>query len=404
MIHRIICHAVIIVASTLLAVGVHGAKVVALATGAPLPKASVFDNRGVFVGVCSDFGELPAIDLSSYPLTVRMIGYSPATIDSPDIEEIALEEIEYELPEIVVDSKRHKVLHLIGYVREYSTLSTYTDTVVLFREKTVDFMIPTKRADKYKGWTNPRVLASKSYYHFSNSEGLDSVSKYFRQNFSWSDLVGIFSTVRVPEKLGKVEEGADTIYGKYSPTSIWRKTGGSLYLDNDILGEIQNREWMPELFKLFSRNVDFTKFNIGYVFSGHEGDRVFADDIASVAFNIESFGKGDYMKRVMHTNDPIYMTTYGEIYITDREYISVGEARKWEKNPPLGDEIGIKPPQQAPMLSQATQELVNRVNNFDYTAALIDAETDKAYKVMNKFNHSRKKKGIIKKVLGKIFQ
>ena len=64
-----------------------------------------------------------------------MIGYSPATIDSPDIEEIALEEIEYELPEIVVDSKRHKVLHLIGYVREYSTLSTYTDTVVLFREK-----------------------------------------------------------------------------------------------------------------------------------------------------------------------------------------------------------------------------------------------------------------------------
>ena len=51
------------------------------------------------------------------------------------------------------------------------------------------------------------------------------------------------------------------------------------------------------------------------------------------------------MKRVMHTNDPIYMTTYGEIYITDREYISVGEARKWEKNPPLGDEIGIKPPQ-----------------------------------------------------------
>ena len=136
------------------------------------------------------------------------------------------------------------------------------------------------------------MLASKSYYHFSNSEGLDSVSKYFRQNFSWSDLVGIFSTVRVPEKLGKVEEGADTIYGKYSPTSIWRKTGGSLYLDNDILGEIQNREWMPELFKLFSRNVDFTKFNIGYVFSGHEGDRIFADDIASVAFNIESFGKG----------------------------------------------------------------------------------------------------------------
>ena len=134
--------------------------------------------------------------------------------------------------------------------------------------------------------------------------------------------------MRVPEKLGKVEEGADTIYGKYSPTSIWRKTGGSLYLDNDILGEIQNREWMPELFKLFSRNVDFTKFNIGYVFSGHEGDRIFADDIASVAFNIESFGKGDYMKRVMHTNDPIYMTTYGEIYITDREYISVGEARK----------------------------------------------------------------------------
>lgn len=80
-----------------------------------------------------------------------------------------------ELPEVLVLSKNHKVLHMLAYVREYSTLTTYTDTVFLFREKMVDYMLPVFGA-KFEGWTKPRVLTSRSYYQFKDSRGLDSVS------------------------------------------------------------------------------------------------------------------------------------------------------------------------------------------------------------------------------------
>ena len=45
-----------------------------------------------------------------------------------------------ELPELMVKSGRDKILHILAYVREFSELTTYTDTVALFREKMVDFI------------------------------------------------------------------------------------------------------------------------------------------------------------------------------------------------------------------------------------------------------------------------
>ena len=164
-------------------------------TGLPLPKASVLDKKGKLIGFCSENGELPDIPASAYPLSIRCIGYKTVKIQQPTDEHIALEETTYDLPELKVDRKKHQVLHIIGYLREYSTLESYYDTVFLFREKTIDFMIPTKQVKKYEGWTRPRVLESKSYYHFTNVEGLDSVSKYYEQIFSWSDLAGIFKSI-----------------------------------------------------------------------------------------------------------------------------------------------------------------------------------------------------------------
>ena len=77
------------------------------------------------------------------------------------------------LPEVLVVSGHKKLLHLLAYVREYSTMTTYTDTVFLFREKMVDYMLPAGKVD-FKGWSTPRVLTSRSYYRFSNSHGLRS--------------------------------------------------------------------------------------------------------------------------------------------------------------------------------------------------------------------------------------
>ena len=40
---------------------------------------------------------------------------------------------------------------------------------------------------------NPRILTCKSYYRFTNRNGLDSVSSASHHHFSWSDWIGLAS-------------------------------------------------------------------------------------------------------------------------------------------------------------------------------------------------------------------
>lgn len=101
----------------------------------PLPGASVFNRHGSLIGITSAGGKSPYISPSNYPITVRYLGYKEASLTHADTDTIFLTQTTATLPEVVIESRQHKLLHLLAYVREYSTLTTYTDTVFLFREK-----------------------------------------------------------------------------------------------------------------------------------------------------------------------------------------------------------------------------------------------------------------------------
>lgn len=93
-------------------------------TRAPLSNASVFDRRGNFVGMSDAGGRLPAADSESYPLTVRYLGFKEKAMGA-DVDTVFLQENISELDELVVESRRHRLLHMLAYVREYSTLTTW---------------------------------------------------------------------------------------------------------------------------------------------------------------------------------------------------------------------------------------------------------------------------------------
>lgn len=357
----------------------HATVVVDSVTGTPLSRASVLDKRGNVLGVCSDGGELPKIDRSAYPLTVSYIGYNPASVGYPPPERVEMREREYSLPEVVVDSKKHSVLHLLAYVREYSTLSTDYDTVQLFREKTVDFMIPAKKVKGYKGWLAPRVLASESYYRFTNTEGLDSVSGHFRQHFSWSDWVELLPELKLPQRLIDNSAAADTVMGKYSPATVWQRSGEDVSLEVDVLASADGVRWVPQLADFAARDVEFSGFNLKYRFSDVVSDAVFPSDINRISFSIESVGRGRNMRRIFHTTDPVRVDTYAELYVIDREYLTVGEAKRWEKEPLRGDEIGINAPAEAPDLTHSIRSLIARVEGIDYDALKLNEEADKIF-------------------------
>lgn len=330
----------------------------------PLPSASIFDGKGRIIGICNSEGQMPYISDSSYPVIVRYLGFKEKSVTTASCDTIFLQENSTNLPEVVIESHQHKVLHMLAYVREYSTLSTYTDTVLLFREKMVDYMLPNKNS-RFKGWSSPRVLKSKSYYHFTNAQGLDSVSDKCNHHFSWSDWMGIVPTPKLPTALRHMGYGTDTIRGKYSPTEMWTRNEAKINININVLADTTSRKWVPNLSVFFRNNLDFENFRVRFNYDNVIGDSIAPIDLTGYSFNIESNGRGHGMFMFNRVDEPFFVSTYAEVYIIDKEYITIKEARKWERHKINTADIEIYEPGEAPDLQPSIQHLVDRVNTLD---------------------------------------
>ncbi len=334
-------------------------------TGMPLPSASVFDCKGNVVGICDPRGKMPYIPANSYPVVVRYLGYQERIVESSGTDTIFLQEIRTELPEVVIESRQQKILHLLAYVREYSTLSTCSDTVFLFREKMVDYMVPQDRKIRFRGWAAPRVLKSKSYYRFTDKYGNDSVSAVCNHHFSWSDWVGLPPASVVPERLRTLENGTDTLRGKYSPTELWIRNGDKVTVDVDVLADSVSRRWVPGLSMFFRSYLDFENFRIRFNYDNIIDDTILSTDLTGYSFSIESNGRGHNMFRFNRYDEPFFVNTYAEIYIADKEFITVKEAKKWERLQLDNDAFEIFEPAGVPELQASVVNLVDRVNGID---------------------------------------
>lgn len=344
-------------------------------TRQPLPNASVFDRKGVFTGICDAKGRIPNCGTDSYPLTVRYLGYSEETVASAAVDTVFLRVHDMELPEVVVESKKHSILHLMAYVREYSTLYTLTDTVTLFREKMVDFMKPVVKT-RFKGWTTPRVLNVRSYYRFTNAEGLDSVADRCSYHFSWTDWVGLPPEGRLPQSLRGNSTGTDTVFGRYSFTELWHKNNDRIILDLDILADTTSRKWVPNLSLFFRKDIDFERFNAKFNFENVFDTSLDETNITGYSYNIESKGRGRGMFMFNRYDEAFYVTTYCEVYIIDKEYITEKEARKWEKNINSQENLAFFIPSEAPELHPSVVNLIARVNSIDYDLTRLASTPD----------------------------
>lgn len=332
----------------------------------PLPNASVFDLHGRLIGICKSDGRLPYVSPDDYPVTIRYMGFEEKSVDGPGVDTVFMQEYIAELPEVVVESRQQKLLHMLAYVREYSTLATYSDTVFLFREKMVDYMLPLERKSKFAGWRNPHILTSKSYYRYSDGNGLDSVSDRCNQHFSWADWVGIVPATEVAPALRHRDTATDTVRGKYSPTEIWNKNSDRITLDVNVLADTTSRKWVPNLSFFFRDDIDFEQFLIRFNYNNTGGDSIAPADLTGYSFNIASNGRGRGMFMFNRRDEPFFVSTYAEVYFVDKEYITVKEARQWQKLQSGANEMDIYIPDGAPELQPSIIRLMARVSNVDH--------------------------------------
>jgi len=348
-------------------------------SGAPLANASIFDRKGRFIGMSRADGAASCATEADYPITIRYMGYHEKSVSSPwSADTVLLRESVAELPEFVVTEKQKKLLHILAYVREYSTLSSYTDTVTLFREKMVDFMLPDDNKLRFKGWRHPRVLNSRSYYRFSNAAGLDSVSDRCNQHFSWGDWVGFPPSVSVPAGVSASAGSPVEIHGKYGVSETWRmQADGRMDVDVDVMADSACRRWAPGMQSFFGNaNIDFERFRMRVNYRDVGAGPAGPVDLSGYSFNIESRGRGHGMFRFHRVDEPFFVTTYTELYVLDREYIGVKEAKKWDRCGFDSYDMEIYEPMEAPALQPSVQALVDRVNNIDAARVRTDLRPD----------------------------
>lgn len=293
-----------------------------------------------------------------------------------------------ELPEFVYEAKKKGVLHVLAYVREYSTLTSYRDTVSLFREKLVDFMLRPDRRVRYRGWTLPRILKSKSYYRFTNSAGLDSVSDECRFYFSWSDRMWLPHSEALPAKIRNLS-GTDTLRGKYSAKEIWQRKDGNVAVDINVLADTAAVRWVPGFEHYFRNGQDFYKFLVRYNYDNITGDSIPPHELTSSSFHIESEGRGRNLFRFTRRNEPYFVSSDVDIYILDKENISVREAKKRENAKFDSSTFEILQPEDAPALPAETLALIDRVNGIDKNAIRLDRTPDR--RLISRFAGTKKR-------------
>lgn len=279
------------------------------------------------------------------------------------------------LKEVTATPRHWEVVHTLGYVREFSELTTGSDTVFLFREKWVDFMLPSASVKRFKGWKLPRILSSKSYYRFTNACGLDSVSDRFNHHFSWADWLQMPESVKLPLKIS-LGNGTDTIYGRYRPTEIWRRMDDRIDLSVNVLADTMSRRWVPSLNSFFHSRVDFERFDVRYLCKDIAGDWLMPQNLDAMTATIESNGRGRDFYKLNRQPVDYYVRTYAEMYVADREYISLREARKIERNPFSESELLRLMPSDMTDLDPEILSLIARVNAIDTLAVRTNLPVD----------------------------
>ena len=282
------------------------------------------------------------------------------------------------LAEVTVRPLDRPILYISGYMREYSTLRTLSDTIFLFREKAVDFMLPVgSKARHFRGWHIPRLLSSKSYYRFTGPEGLDSVSDHCNVHFSWSDWMELPAGMRLSGAVAGSGNVCDTVRGPRGRISqIWKRDDELVGVHVNVMADTLNTRWMKNIARRQSAGVDFEQMSLGCMYEDVDRDSISPDQIKDCIMHVRSMGRG-YDLRLRGCRVQPEIETYAELYVTDKKYISVKEAKRLEKNLHEGVPADIAAPQRAPELPPEICSLVDKVDKIDRTRIRLNIVPDK---------------------------
>lgn len=354
-----------ILAAVLISIAAMGRdiKVVDAESREPLSMAPVFDKDGNYVLVADKDGIIRDVEKYSFPLTVRFMGYDPATIASPDVDVVAMNPAPYELKASKVSPGDRPVMRMVCYLREFVDAGLGENSLIGFGESMGDYFVPVGKARNFSPRLKMRSLSRKVYARFTlPSKGIDSLyvsndTSYTMASFSeiMDKPISVPSSLQDPAK----SHGTFSVKGKSAPKELWTKSGSKLTYVTDLLAKKRNHSRSPFITKLFGVTVDINEISVCYVFNNLESHtELLPQDISNFSINFAANASGRLIRKKLKTDGTASVRAYYEVYVVDREYLTVAGAKELIKNRPDSRSVPIVRPDGVPKLDAATLKLI----------------------------------------------
>lgn len=327
----------------------------------PIAAASVFDATGNIVGLTLINGEFPDVPLTSYPITLRCIGYEDLTIKVPANRTWEMKPMIYELEEIVVVPVKRNVLKQSFYAREYFSMHNDKDTVTFFLEHMAVRFVPTTKDAKFGGNSSLRILNSRCYSLY-NIGDMDSVAYSTRAKFpSMLSMCSIDDTPIDATEEFKGQSGTTKQYkkpGKSGMAIVMRQNANTFKVTEDMLAGKKDHSSSPWLLSLSGLSMDINQLFSTQTYRANDKCIYQPKDIMEASFVMQADGKGRLIRKAIKTKNPIVIRSMVEVYLVENEYLTKEEAKREYKDDELG--MRITAPATVPPLNAATQKLVKR--------------------------------------------
>lgn len=314
--------------------GMAGVRVKDKTDGKPVEGATVISSTGVLLGLTDAEGKLDNMSGRDYPLSIRCLGYEATECPAGTVD-IALPRTECQLPEYVVTAGERPVSRMICKVREYTTVATDKDTLIMYCEHMGDIFYARGKVKGFRPTPMFRRLATKHLGRLTN-HAEDKPSENLKysdfEDASWLTLLNIpTADIDMPETSADGGE-PDTIPGKHGIRSVIKCVPGMVNWTYDWLADHEGHTWSPFLFKLIGMTVDFDELKNSTAYLGVENGKLTPEQLAYGTFSVKALGRGKWLKKMLHSSEPVTMNGYFEYYPVSIERLTAQEAKELWKS------------------------------------------------------------------------
>lgn len=333
----------------------------------PLNGCTVISSNGLILGSTDSNGSINADD-KDFPLTFKSLGFSTKFVEDNFIDTVFMEPADYPLQEVVINPGDRPITRVLAYIREYCTGATNKDTLQMYSEYMFEYFF----ADgKVKGFDKTHQTGISRYVQrygrIAKSNGIDSVMRpKYGDNMTAISFVDNMAFIPNEQKeeteiLKHGQQNIDTIWGKYYPKFVYRKTDKNFFIDCDALSDHKEHKVSPWFFKILGMTMDMYKAEWSVMYHNNGTSQYNLNDFIYGIYNISIKGKGKQLKKMIGVDDVIDIDCYMELYPVEITYLTTEEYKEIKKEYFDRKSELIRPENLTP-IPPSVQSLVDRIN------------------------------------------